>query len=126
MPFRCPDCSLPASLEITHSIDLPPDSRSDEITLQIVECSGCGFRAVAVYEESRRGVMEVESWDHTGYRLSEAVLEDLASTIIGCPDPGNRRCTCPSHLKLGKADTQGRWQGLAGAAVRYSFPMELA
>ena len=54
MSFACPEC-LTKSLKITAKLELPPDSRSDEITVQVVACSRCGFAGVAVYEESRRG-----------------------------------------------------------------------
>jgi len=30
-------------------IELPPDSRSDEISLQLVTCAARGFRGAAVY-----------------------------------------------------------------------------
>jgi C4-type Zn-finger protein len=47
MPLVCPECSS-ASLNVTARLELPPDSRSDEITVQIVQCSQCGFSAAAV------------------------------------------------------------------------------
>ncbi len=72
MPFQCPECST-KTLKITHKLELPPDSRSDEITLQIIECSGCGFGGIAVYEESRRGALDDDSFDHTGYRVGAFV-----------------------------------------------------
>ena len=37
---------------VTAMIELPPDEWSDEIEVEIVECSGCKFRGVAVHEES--------------------------------------------------------------------------
>ena len=42
MGFICPKCRG-ISLEITSTIELPPDSRSDEITVQILKCTKCGF-----------------------------------------------------------------------------------
>ncbi len=130
MPFRCPQCHSPASLEIARSIELPPDSRSDEITLQVVECSGCGLRAIAVYEESRRGRLDSECWEHSGYQVSFAALERLDRLIDACPDPHNPRCVCPSHRILAGADERrspyGRWRGLEELEIIAFFPMETA
>jgi hypothetical protein len=126
MTFRCPQCASPASLEITRSIALPPDSRSDEIMLQVVECSGCGFLALAVYEESRRGAFGSESWDHSAYRIVGAALDKLIRLIGECPQPGDPRCDCPSHRSLGKTDPQGRWQGLEGVEILSTYRMDMA
>ncbi len=126
MPFRCPQCHSPASLEITRSIELPPDSRSDEITLQVVECSGCGLRAIAVYEESRRGRLASECWEHSGYQVSLAGLERLVHLIDACSDRVNPRCACRSHCILGGADRQGRWRGLEDMEITTFFRMETA
>lgn len=108
------------------SLALPPDSRSDEIDLQTVTCRQCGFRGAAVYEESRRGALEQESWEHTGYRLADRELDELAALIGSCPDGANPRCGCASHLALGRADESGRWQSPAGLDWRQAFPMQLA
>jgi hypothetical protein len=59
MSFVGPECHA-NSLAITQSIELPPDGRSDEISLQIVACQACGFAGTAVYEESRRGALDSE------------------------------------------------------------------
>jgi hypothetical protein len=123
MPFRCPEC-LSASLETTRSIELPPDSRSDEITLQVMACSSCGFRALAVYEESRRGALDSEAWDFNAYRVGLEVVESVAASIEACPAPGNPRCPCPVHQALGKADDRGRWQGPQGLNGGRIFPVE--
>jgi hypothetical protein len=121
MAFACPECCDPASLRITSSIELPPDSRSDEITLQIVECARCGFRAAAVYEESRRGSLDSEAGDHFGYRVASEILESLVTQINACPGPGNRGCPCESHRRLGTTDDSGRWRGFVDTAD--AFPM---
>ena len=55
MPYTCPQCSKDDSLIVTAMIELLPDEWSDEIEVEIVECSCCRFRGVAVDEESRRG-----------------------------------------------------------------------
>lgn len=125
MPFVCPDCRTPGSLKITHSIELPSDSRSDEIAGQIVKCSRCKFRSVAIYEESRRGTLDSESVDHRGYKVRAADLKSLVDKIKACPDPRNARCQCPSHRHLGQKDSSGRWQGLADIEFQDTFPMAL-
>ena len=124
MPFLCPSCST-KSLRITSRIELPPDSRSDEIALQIVECSRCGFAGVAVYEESRRGALDSESVDHTGYRVSGGDLEALRKRIKQCPQPKNRRCRCSAHRALGSKDVSGRWNALEDIPCEGAFQLRL-
>jgi hypothetical protein len=125
MPFVCPECRTPGSLKITHRIELPSDSRSDEIAVQIVKCSRCPFHGVAVYEESRRGALDSESVDHYGYKVKAADLKSLINKIKKCPNPKNARCRCPSHRSLGRTNSWGRWQGLADIKVQGTFPMDL-
>lgn len=124
MAFRCPMCQTPDSLLISRSLDLPPDSRSDEIALQIVCCSQCGFEGLAVYEESRRGVLDSESWDHTGYRAAAKDLADLRKGIAACPLPKDPGCKCPAHQKYGRRDATGRWDGLCWVDIAGSFPLQ--
>ncbi len=112
MPFLCPQCKQP-QLNITSKIELGPDSRSDEIMLQIVKCYQCGFSGIAVYEESRRGSLDRESFTHYGYRVSSADLGALRELIKNCPDPRNRRCECFTHHTLNVKDISGRWYALA-------------
>jgi hypothetical protein len=125
MGFICPDCSQ-AGLKIRSSIALPADSRSDEIALQTVVCSHCGLRAIAVYEESRRGSLEAESWDHTGYRVSRADFNMLAADLKHCLTPSRASCQCDVHRRWGKTDANGRWQGLSIVSVYIPFGMELS
>ena len=112
MPFLCPECSISQSLKIKAKIELPPDSRSDEITLQIVECSRCRFAGIAVYEESRRGALDSESFSHVGYRVSAKDLGMLKRTIKQSPKPNDPRCECSAHRAMGGRDVGGRWNGL--------------
>ena len=123
MSFACPECGSPGSLRITSSIELPSDSRSDEIALQIVECARCGFRAAAVYEESRRGSLDSEAVDHYGYRVSTESLDSLIAQIGACPEPSSCGCGCESHRRLGRTNALGRWNGMGETAG--SFPMRL-
>ena len=69
MSFVCPECRG-ASLEIGPRMQLPSDSRSDDIAVQVLQCARCDFRGVAIYEESRRGASD--SWQHFGYHLGAA------------------------------------------------------
>lgn len=126
MPFFCPDCSAPGSLGIVRSLELPPDSRSDEITLQVVECSRCGFAGIAVYEESRRGALDSESFDHVGYRVGADDLKALREAVETCPAPDNWRCGCSVHRRLGRKDASGRWTGLDDLRREGTFAMRIS
>ena len=123
MPFLCPQCKLP-QLNITAKIELSPDSRSDEIMLQIIKCYLCGFSGIAVYEESRRGSMDSESFTYYGYRVSPADLRALRELIKNCPDPKNRRCECFAHHTLNVKDISGRWNALADVHLDGRFGIE--
>jgi hypothetical protein len=123
MAFTCPDCLVSGALTITKSITLPPDSRSDDIILQIVRCRRCQFRGAAVYEESRRGGFDTESWDHRGYRLARKDLDTLDRLITDCPTRNDGRCNCQSHRALAKKNEYGRWQTPFEADWERSFPM---
>ena len=124
MPFICPECKR-TSLSITDRLELPADSRSDEITLQIVACASCSFKGIAVYEESRRGALDDESVDHAGYAVNQGDLTRLRRLIRACPDRGNPRCRCETHRQLGRRDRGARWSGLDEVALGDRFPMRL-
>jgi hypothetical protein len=123
MGFLCPACHTTGSLQITKRLELPPDSRSDEITLQIVRCQLCEFMGIAIYEESRRGALEDESIDHRGYYVSASDLQRLKKLLRECPKPGNSSCTCAAHRQLGGRDKSGRWAGLVGFELNRRFEM---
>jgi hypothetical protein len=113
VPFTCPRCHTPGGLRITHRLELPPDARSDEITLQVVRCSHCRFEGLAVYEESRRGALDHESFSHTGYEAKDrAQLSALKAAIAHCPAHGDPRCTCAAHQAYGQHGAYGQWTGL--------------
>jgi hypothetical protein len=124
MPFQCPECKK-TSLGIKAQIELPPDSRSDEISLQIVTCSSCGFSGIAVYEESRRGALDADSYSHIGYRVRKEDQVKLRNMIRKCPTPREQRCTCPAHRELGKTDSAHRWIGLRELQVTGQFELRL-
>jgi len=112
MSFRCPTCSRSQSLKIVQRLELPADARSDEITLQLARCTACRDTSVLIYEESRRGALDGESWSHTGYRVDTREWEVVEREISRCPDPRNPRCRCPAHQKYGSCDAGARWDGL--------------
>jgi hypothetical protein len=122
MALICPDCAA-KSLTITSSLELPPDARSDEITLQVVRCARCRFLAIAVYEESRRGGFDSESVDHRGFRASPDDVRAIEKTISACPQPRNPRCRCAAHRALGGRDARGRWNGLEDVYWEGWFPI---
>lgn len=112
MSFGCPNCGRNESLHIIASLELPPDNRSDEITLQAAECVACGFTVVAVYEESRRGALEQEAYNHLGFRVPQVAYQEIKAAIAACGAPRDSTCTCPSHKRFSRQDRAGRWAGL--------------
>jgi len=112
-------------IELTHSLELPPDGYSDEITLQVVSCFSCHFRGVAVYEESRHGSLDSESWQHNGYQVSAEALESLVNAIGLCPSPRNTRCECPTHTSIRKMNKHYGRYGLNAANIGNHFEMRL-
>lgn len=124
MAFRCPACSA-SSLRITLRLELPPDSRWDEIALQMIACDPCGFAGLAVYQESRRGALDSEIVHHDGYRVSAADLARLELEIESCPAPDSASCDCRAHRTLGRCDASGRWDALQTIDRNGSFRVEL-
>ena len=94
--FECPECGS-RSLDIAFSIEVDSDD-SDDMRVQLVECSSCGLGAVALYEESRRG--EGDSWHHRGIKISSLMWQDLARMFRLCRRPMNKLCGCDVHLEL--------------------------
>jgi hypothetical protein len=124
VPYYCPECGA-RSLNVSASLELPPDSRSDEITLQTARCDKCGFSAISVYEESRRGSWDSESIDHRGFPASVDELQAIEKTIRRCPRPRDRRCECAAHRSLGVRDARGRWCGLLELRGGAWFPIRI-
>ena|SRR5579859_1253236 len=122
MAFECPSCGDPR-LEISFSLELPPQGDDDEITLQTLKCLGCDFHGVAVYRESRHGSLGSESWSHDGYPVEDEVLERLYEALLRCPKPLDRRCPCPTHA----AFAQQNWVNPAhlGIDATHRFEMRL-
>lgn len=120
MSFICPGCDQ-NSLKISFALELPPSGDDDEITVQIAKCAACGLLGLAVYRESRHGSLDSESWHHNGYVLSGKAMENLMEALLACPAPRDRRCSCATHISLGKKD----WAAVAsnGIEVKRRFPM---
>lgn len=120
MAFKCPACDAP-KLEISFSMELPPQGDNDEITLQTL--TRCGFHGVAVYRESRHGSLDSESWSHDGYPIENEALERLCEALLLCPKPRDKRCPCPTHL----AFAQQNWVDPAhlGIVTARRFAMRL-
>ncbi len=122
MAFLCPDCGSYA-LNITATLELPADSRSDDITLQVVKCQQCTFEGLAIYEESRRGALDDDSFDHRGYHVSSDDLRNIKRAIRQCPSKKNPRCTCETHQTFGAKSASGRWNGLDNVELEEPFIM---
>jgi len=99
MPLTCPACAS-GTLSIECSLELPPDARSDEISVQIVGCGACGFRGVGIYQESRRGALDDESVDHVCYAATPEALTKVRGLMRRCPKPRSATCACASHKAL--------------------------
>lgn len=123
MGFQCPDCNK-KTLNILERIELAPDARSDEITLQVIHCGSCKFEGLAVYEESRRGALDSESIDHYGYRLVVKDLMVIRSLIKRCPEPLDPWCKCETHQRLNKRDSFGRWIRPGFSIAEKTFSMD--
>ncbi len=126
MPFRCPQCQTRDSLDIQLSIELSPDRQTEEISLQVIGCSACAFRGLAVYSEARGSFQGAETWKHIGYWVSPDAVESVSAAIRACPDPHSRACACPSHTGLGQKDLRGEWRGLLEMERGHTFLMRLA
>lgn len=120
--FVCPGCGS-AELRVIEALELPADSMSDEITVQVAACGACGLSAAAAYEESRRGRLDSECWVHHGWRILPDAAAELLALIRGCPRPADAHCTCPAHVQLGATDQGGRWIGLLPWTTGDFFPL---
>ncbi len=126
MSLSCPACTSSSSLKIEQSIELPPDSRSDEIRVQVLRCTSCDFTGVGVYEESRRGSFDSDTFDHYGFFINPSEWQVLSELIKTCPTPRDKRCSCAAHQALGIRDfSSGRWSGLGQIRRRNSFSLRL-
>ena len=123
MLYVCPECDLGA-MEVVGSLELPPDNWWDEIALQALACQRCGFRGLAVYEESRRGALGSEAVNHRGHRVAAETVTAFVEGVVQCPAPRDRACACVTHEEWGSSDPSGRWVGVPGSTG--TFPLRLA
>ena len=119
MAFKCPACEG-GSLKIELSMELPPGD-VDETSVQMVKCENCGFRGIAVYEESRRGSMSSDSFWHMGFEVSDEDLQFVQNGFRLCPARSNQNCQCETHLAWAKRPWPGR-----DMTVKRRFRMDLA
>ena len=124
MTFICPRC-CGISLKINSSIELPPENRSDEITVQTFRCSECGFAGLGIYEETRRGRLNSELVHHRCYYLEDSTLVSIEKMIRRCPKPKKSNCKCKSHLSFHKVDKYGRWNWFEKIPHKESFKLEI-
>jgi hypothetical protein len=120
MSFVCPECGT-SSLEILRSLELPADDWWDEVTVQTVACSRCHFRGAAVYEESRRGALDSEAWNHRGFRPAPDALRTVEDGIRSCPAPRDPACECATHRAWAGRDVASGWP--LGPARHADFAM---
>ena len=118
MEFKCPACEK-NSLQGEMGMELPPSGDSDEVGVATVKCENCGFRGIAVYEESRRGSLAGLTRSFL-YELSEKDLQFIESGIRVCPDRGNKRCQCETHLAWARLD----WLFPRHVTIKRWFRME--
>src|SRR5687767_4941516 len=99
MALACPACGS-KNYEVVSSLAVPPDESSDEEHLQVACCLACRARFGAVYEASRRGALDSESWHHFAISTDAEEARGLENLIAACPDQSNRRCPCTVHHLL--------------------------
>lgn len=114
MSAACPECVRMNGPGIARRLVLPGDRRSDEIALEVLACA-CGFKAIAVAEQSRQTSLRSAASERVGYRLPSAAVDLLAFLIARCPQPAEEYCPCPAHAALNRRDLRNQWNLL------YSF-----
>jgi predicted RNA-binding Zn-ribbon protein involved in translation (DUF1610 family) len=124
MSFKCPKC-LGASMKITSSIELPPDNRSDEITLQTLKCTKCGFTGLGIYEETRRDNLDKESIHHHGIYIDNLIYKSIKKSIRQCPKPKESDCHCKTHNTLNQVNKFGRWNWLEKIPHKKTFEIQI-
>lgn len=117
--WNCPRCQSP-KLETVAALQLEGDAWNDEISLQWAICE-CGFKAVLVYEESRRGSLDHDCWSHIGHPISTPDWDATMRWLGLCPSNQERDCQCCAHQHFSRCDQHGRWQGLQGYELGKPF-----
>lgn len=122
MGFNCPGCNN-ISLKIVKSIELGSDSRSDEYSLQAIECEKCTLVGVSTYQESRRGAQE--SWEHIGYKMENSHYQEFFKLLNQCNNPTDSKCSCEAHIYFGVNNNYATLKPLDKLKLEnYPFSME--
>jgi len=92
--FLCPKCQL-QKLDITKIgiLGCEADDMWDENTIQILQCQGCGFKAIGLYQEEHRGVLDDETWQHRGFFAPEEKTQELETLLDKLPNQRDERQT---------------------------------
>lgn len=94
MTFHCPSCSLD-TLELLHSLSLPPDDGFSDRAVQFLHCSICDFSAVGFYNERHQPTDEI---DHFSFRIpSGSSAKRLKELLSSCSTPDQKDCSCTAH-----------------------------
>lgn len=118
--FVCPVCRR-GTFGISKTIELRPDARWSEITLQLLWCNTCHFEAIGVYKENNWGASEIV--EHHGYQAPVLLRQRLGELIDGCPRRPDRSCDCASCSTLSATDGSGTWNWLEQAGVGDRFAL---
>lgn len=86
MAFACEACKA-TTLAIVLAVEVEPDDDSDEASAQILRCDTCGAGALGIYEESRRGRLDRESWRHWGWFVGDDVIASAEAKLRATPRP---------------------------------------
>lgn len=61
--FFCPKCNKTDVLDIVDSIEIRADEKFDEIAIQLVNCTKCPNKGMAIFTESKdKGAMQQGYW----------------------------------------------------------------
>lgn len=118
----CPECGRTEAPGIARRIVLPADRRADEIVLEALACA-CGFKAIAVTEQSRRASLKDAAPERIGYRLPAAAVDLIAYLIAQCPNPAEEFCGCNAHAVLNRRDLRNQWNLLHSFAPFPGFAL---
>jgi len=100
MTYLCPICTQ-NDLSVVGKIAASHGRKADRI-IHFLLCNHCGLQALAFFGESGE-----ETAEQVGYIVDRSTWADLHLSWAGCPDPLEKSCQCPAHLKLGRFDPVG-------------------
>lgn len=103
MLFHCPSCSLD-TLELTRSLDLPPNDGFSDRAIQFLHCSVCDFSAAGFYHERSSPESEV---DHFCFRIpSGSSAKKFQDLLASCQSPTQKDCSCSAHSFLDGSEAE--------------------